>query len=154
MHRSMLILYHPLPSWRSAAHSCSPPVHNDCVMRLASNNKRHNQSESHPPLSPQAPVQKHLQRRDPNASSVFGGPEPSNNNNIQERAPAGSRARKNEFVDNRIGAGVMASNENQNYQQRQPEQQRTGFGDTGASSVKVHHAPGGRSSGNIIGGWN
>jgi len=92
-----------------------------------------------------------MQRRDPNASSIFGGPEPA-----QERAPAGSRARKNEFVDNRIGAGVVAANENKNIQQQQQQAApaRGGFGDTGASSVKVHHAPGGQSSGNIIGGWN
>ena len=87
-----------------------------------------------PPL--QAPKQ---QRADPNAMSA--------------PAPA-PRARKGDFVDNRIGAGV--ANENKPANQAQPAQapaQAKGFGDTGAPAIKVHHAPGGKSSGNIL-GWN
>ena len=68
-----------------------------------------------------------------NSSISFGGPE-------QDRAPA-SRAKKGEFVDNRIGCGV---------ENRNPARTGAGFGDTGASSVKVHQAPGGKSSGNIL----
>eukprot|EP00287_Rhodomonas_sp_CCMP768_P019934 CAMPEP_0202807380 /NCGR_PEP_ID=MMETSP1389-20130828/66_1 /ASSEMBLY_ACC=CAM_ASM_000865 /TAXON_ID=302021 /ORGANISM="Rhodomonas sp., Strain CCMP768" /LENGTH=90 /DNA_ID=CAMNT_0049477377 /DNA_START=120 /DNA_END=393 /DNA_ORIENTATION=+ len=59
------------------------------------------------------------------------------------RAP---RAKKGEFVDSRIGAGVAAA-----AAPSAPAQgQSGGFGDTGASSVKINHAPGGKSSGNIL----
>lgn len=99
---------------------------------------------------PQTPApQRNVQRKDPNASSFcFGGDAPA--------APQGGmslhqmRQKKNEFVDNRVGGGV--ANENNNAPQQQ--QQRGGFGDTGHSSIRMHHAPGGKSSGNIIGGWN
>ncbi len=66
-----------------------------------------------------------------NSSISFGGPE----------APS-HRAKKGEFVDNRIGCGV----------ENRAANPRTGagFGDSGASSVKVHHAPGGKSSGNLL----
>ncbi len=102
------------------------------------------------------PAQKQVQRKDPNASSFsFGG----------DSAPAPAltahqmRQKKNEFVDNRIGSGLGFGSENRNsaQQSQQSQQQgggKAGFGDTGASSVKVHAPPGGRSSGNIIGGWN
>uniref|UniRef100_A0A6T8GG47 Microtubule-associated protein Jupiter n=1 Tax=Hemiselmis andersenii TaxID=464988 RepID=A0A6T8GG47_HEMAN len=104
---------------------------------------------------PAAPARQ-INRRDPNASSVFGGDAPAPNV-VQQRR------NKHEFVDNRIGAGIENKNAPQQPQQQQPAAQkdnvgttssRIGFGDTGASSVKVHHAPGGASSGNIIGGWN
>jgi hypothetical protein len=66
------------------------------------------------------------------------------------------RQKKNEFVDNRVGSGLGFGSENRNSAQQPQSQQggKAGFGDTGASSVKVHAPPGGRSSGNIIGGWN
>mmetsp|Transcript_13617 Transcript_13617/g.47298 ORF Transcript_13617/g.47298 Transcript_13617/m.47298 type:complete len:92 (-) Transcript_13617:137-412(-) len=73
-----------------------------------------------------------IKKRDPNASSVASEP----------AAPAARAARKGEFVDNRIGCGVENKATN--------VQPAKGFGDTGASSVKVHHAPGGKSSGNIL----
>jgi hypothetical protein len=66
------------------------------------------------------------------SSISFGGPE----------APS-QRAKKGEFVDNRIGCGVENRAAN-------PRSGGAGFGDSGASSVKVHHAPGGKSSGNIL----
>jgi hypothetical protein len=87
---------------------------------------------------------KQSQRADPNAMSA---PAPS--------APA-PRARKGDFVDNRIGAGVVAAsnpapaNNNENASANAGPR---GFGDTGAPAIKVHHAPGGKSSGNIL-GWN
>jgi len=68
-------------------------------------------------------------------------------------APA-PRARKGEFVDNRIGAGVSGNgNENKpaNQVAAAPSANK-GFGDSGAPAIKVHHAPGGKSSGNIL-GW-
>ncbi len=71
-----------------------------------------------------------------NSSISFGGPEPP-----QQAAPA-PRSKKGEFVDNRIGCGV---------ENRAPANRSgAGFGDTGASSVKVHQAPGGKSSGNLL----
>eukprot|EP00285_Hemiselmis_virescens_P001946 CAMPEP_0173416414 /NCGR_PEP_ID=MMETSP1356-20130122/85379_1 /TAXON_ID=77927 ORGANISM="Hemiselmis virescens, Strain PCC157" /NCGR_SAMPLE_ID=MMETSP1356 /ASSEMBLY_ACC=CAM_ASM_000847 /LENGTH=155 /DNA_ID=CAMNT_0014378721 /DNA_START=457 /DNA_END=924 /DNA_ORIENTATION=- len=116
----------------------------------------------------EAPAPRQLNRRDPNASSIFGGDEAPRSNRVMP-------PNKKEFVDNRIGAGISqnGSNENNNAPQQQHNQQqqqqmqqkphagdvgstgsRVGFGDTGASSVRVHHAPGGASSGNFIGGWN
>ena len=71
-----------------------------------------------------------------NSSISFGGPEPT-------QAPV-SRAKKGEFVDNRIGCGV------ENRAPASNPKSGAGFGDSGASSVKVHHAPGGKSSGNIL----
>jgi hypothetical protein len=65
----------------------------------------------------------------------------------QSSAPA-PRARKGEFVDNRIGAGVVG-NENMSVNNAP----KVGFGDTGAPAIKVAQAPGGKSSGNIL-GWN
>jgi len=87
----------------------------------------------------QAPKQQQ-QRSDPNAMSS---------------APA-SRARKGDFVDSRIGAGVN-NNENMPANQATPAPAQTankGFGDTGAPAIKVHQAPGGKSSGNILGWGN
>jgi hypothetical protein len=80
------------------------------------------------PLSPQAPKQQQQQQQ-------------------QSSAPA-PRARKGEFVDNRIGAGVVG-NENMSVNNAP----KVGFGDTGAPAIKVAQAPGGKSSGNIL-GWN
>mmetsp|Transcript_31105 Transcript_31105/g.70015 ORF Transcript_31105/g.70015 Transcript_31105/m.70015 type:complete len:121 (-) Transcript_31105:135-497(-) len=71
-----------------------------------------------------------IKKRDPNASS------------LGEPAPSARPPRKGEFVDSRIGSGVENKATNM-----QPSK---GFGDTGASSVRVHHAPGGKSSGNIL----
>jgi hypothetical protein len=67
-------------------------------------------------------------------------------------APA-PRARKGDFVDNRIGAGVAANENKQANQPAQAPSANKGFGDSGAPAIKVHHAPGGKSSGNIL-GWN
>ena len=79
---------------------------------------------------PQAPKP---QRADPNAMSAAPAPGPS------------ARARKGEFVDNRIGAGVAPSSNNENRPANAPSANR-GFGDSGAPAIKVHHAPGGKSN--------
>jgi hypothetical protein len=86
------------------------------------------------PSLPQAPKQ---QRADPNAMSA--------------PAPA-PRARKGEFVDNRIGAGVNGNENKPANQVAAAPAANKGFGDSGAPAIKVHHAPGGKSSGNIL-GW-
>jgi hypothetical protein len=117
-----------------------------------------------------APIHKCVPRKDPNASSFSFGDDSS--------APALSahqmRQKKREFNDNRIGSGLGGSaqqqqqpqvqyqpqpqyqnqNQNQNMGSQQQGGGKAGFGDTGASCVKVQAPPGGRSSGNIIGGWN
>jgi hypothetical protein len=104
-----------------------------------------------------AQVQKCVQRKDPNASSFSFGDDGG-------QPPAMSahqmRQKKKEFNDNRIGSGLGFGSENRNSTQQQPQNVeihqggKAGFGDTGASCVKVQAPPGGRSSGNIIGGWN
>jgi hypothetical protein len=90
-----------------------------------------------PVALPQAPKS---QRADPNAMSAPAAAAP---------AP---RARKGDFVDNRIGAGVSNENKPANQASAAPAPSKGGFGDSGAPAIKVHHAPGGKSSGNIL-GW-
>ena len=65
-------------------------------------------------------------------------------------APA-PRARKGDFVDNRIGAGVP-SNENLKSVNVSAPASNAGFSDSGAPAIKVHHAPGSKSSDNTL-GW-
>eukprot|EP00286_Rhodomonas_abbreviata_P012758 CAMPEP_0181325256 /NCGR_PEP_ID=MMETSP1101-20121128/20820_1 /TAXON_ID=46948 /ORGANISM="Rhodomonas abbreviata, Strain Caron Lab Isolate" /LENGTH=132 /DNA_ID=CAMNT_0023433535 /DNA_START=157 /DNA_END=555 /DNA_ORIENTATION=+ len=76
-------------------------------------------------------------------------PNPVSNDAPANPAPA-PRARKGEFVDSRIGAHAAPPVNNENVGPGAQAGSAKGFGDTGASSVKVHHAPGGKSSGNIL----
>ena len=88
-------------------------------------------------LTPAQPT-KQVDKVDPNAMSAPAEP---------VRAP---RVRKGDFVDNRIGAGVAPQTTNENTAVNAAPVAAKGFGDTGAPAIKVHHAPGGKSSGNIL----
>ena len=88
-------------------------------------------------LTPAQPT-KQVDKVDPNAMSAPAEP---------VRAP---RVRKGDFVDNRIGAGVAPQATNENTAVNAAPVAAKGFGDTGAPAIKVHHAPGGKSSGNIL----
>ena len=85
------------------------------------------------------------QRRNPNASSFDAPAEPQR---------VFVRKNKNEFVDSRIGAGVVAANENANNNAAPADgPSKAGFGDTGASCVRINNAPGGKNAMGTSFGW-